>query len=275
MIEVDDIIGLNNIKDELDYVFYEIESGYMLKDDDFRKGIIVAGHPGCGKTMLIRKIAKTEVKKGHMKFIEVGQHDLSSGKVSETSKIMKIFFDKIRKDSKTPYVLFIDEIESVIPVRTGKTVLAEERTNSFLKQMDGFEPLQNCFIIGTTNSPRKIDPAAVRPGRFDEPIYCKSPSVTERKQLINKYITDEFRICEWKEENVDEAAKMSIGLTGSDFMGIKQNLTKIYRIGLRHDTNFILTIGHVNAEIIKKNVIHKKREIGFKDNWLKECDPFT
>lgn len=274
MTKIKDIIGLTGILEDLEYVFDAFESGYALTDDDFPRGMLIAGHPGCGKTMIIRAMMTDKVC-DNVKFVEIGQHNLSSGTVSKTSEIMKAYFDNIRKDSKTMYVLFIDEIESLIPVRTGKTVLAEERTNAFLKEMDGLNPLLNCFIIGTTNAPRKIDNAAIRPGRFDEPVFVKNPNMQERERFVIKYIVDCFKICEWNEENTAQAAKNSKGLNGSDFLGIKQNLTKIYRKGKKNDINFILTIGHINTEIMKKVIVYGKRLNGFHDYWLKECDAST
>jgi len=271
MTKITDIIGLTDILEELEYVFDAFESGYALTDDDFPKGMLIAGHPGCGKTMIIRAMM-TDRLCGNVKFVEIGQHNLSSGTVSKTSEIMKMYFDDIRRDSETMYVLFIDEIESLIPVRTGKTVLAEERTNAFLKEMDGLNPLLNCFIIGTTNAPRKIDNAAIRPGRFDEPFFVKNPSCKERARFVIKYIVECFRICEWDDDNTQYAAKNSRGLNGSDFLGIKQKLTKIYRKGIQNDVNFILTTGHVNTEVMKKVIVHGKRLNGFKDYWLTECD---
>ena len=274
MTKVKDIIGLGNVLSDLEYIFDEIESGYSLIDDDFPRGMIIAGHPGCGKTMLIRAMM-TERKCENVEFIEIGQHNLSSGTVSKTSEIMKSYFDNIRKNADIMHVLFIDEIESLIPVRTGKTVLAEERTNAFLKEMDGLNPLLNCYIIGTTNAPRKIDNAAIRPGRFDEPIFVKNPNIGERELFVIKYIVENFKICEWNDENTEQAAKHSMGLNGSDFLGIKQQLTKIYRKGIRKDKHFILTVGHVNTEIMKKKIVYQKRLNGFRDFWLDECDAST
>lgn len=147
------------------------------------KGLLLFGPPGTGKTTIARIIAN-ETK---MKLIVVNASSFLNMYVGESEKNLVDVFKKARE--KAPCIICFDEIESFLMDRS-KAVRSYETSivSTFLTQMDGFADLRDVLVIATTNNPTLIDPAALRPGRFDKLIYVGVPDEAARAVMFEKYL---------------------------------------------------------------------------------------
>ena len=136
------------------------------------KGFLLYGPPGTGKTLL----AKATAREAEANFIATKSSDLLSKWYGESEQQIARLFARARQVA--PTVIFIDELDSLVPARgggLGEPQVTERVVNTILAEMDGLEELQSVVVIGATNRPNLIDPALLRPGRFDELIYVPVP----------------------------------------------------------------------------------------------------
>ena len=136
------------------------------------KGFLLYGPPGTGKTLL----AKATAREAEANFIATKSSDLLSKWYGESEQQIARLFARARQVA--PTVIFIDELDSLVPARgggLGEPQVTERVVNTILAEMDGLEELQSVVVIGATNRPNLIDPALLRPGRFDELIYVAGP----------------------------------------------------------------------------------------------------
>lgn len=147
------------------------------------KGLLLFGPPGTGKTTMARVIAN-ETK---MKLIVVNASSFLNMYVGESEKNLVNVFQKAR--DKAPCIICFDEIESFLMDRS-KAERSYETSivSTFLSQMDGYVDLQDVLVVATTNNPTLIDPAALRPGRFDKLIYVGVPDEAARAVMFEKYL---------------------------------------------------------------------------------------
>lgn len=160
-----------------------------LKDPDaFRrlgirpaKGFLLYGPPGTGKTLLAKAVAR----EAQANFIATKSSDLLSKWYGESEQQIAKLFARARQVA--PCVIFIDELDSLVPARgggMGEPQVTERVVNTILAEMDGLEELQSVVVIGATNRPNLIDPALLRPGRFDELIYVSVPDKAGRERIL-------------------------------------------------------------------------------------------
>ncbi|WP_375391175.1 CDC48 family AAA ATPase [uncultured Sphingomonas sp.] len=160
-----------------------------LKDPDaFRrlgirpaKGFLLYGPPGTGKTLLAKAVAR----EAEANFIATKSSDLLSKWYGESEQQIARLFQRARQVA--PTVIFIDELDSLVPARgggMGEPQVTERVVNTILAEMDGLEELQSVVVIGATNRPNLVDPALLRPGRFDELIYVGVPDATGRRRIL-------------------------------------------------------------------------------------------
>ncbi|QZD87245.1 CDC48 family AAA ATPase [Qipengyuania psychrotolerans] len=145
------------------------------------KGFLLYGPPGTGKTLLAKAVAK-EAKAN---FISMKSSDLLSKWYGESEQQIARMFKRAR--SVAPCVIFIDEIDSLVPARgsgQGEPQVTGRVVNTILAEMDGLEELQSVVVIGATNRPTLVDPALLRPGRFDELVYVGTPDKPGREQIL-------------------------------------------------------------------------------------------
>ncbi|MEA1014455.1 CDC48 family AAA ATPase [Sphingosinicella sp. LY1275] len=166
-----------------------------LKDPDaFRrlgirpaKGFLLYGPPGTGKTLL----AKAAAREAQANFIATKSSDLLSKWYGESEQQIARLFARARQVA--PTVIFIDELDSLVPARgggMGEPQVTERVVNTILAEMDGLEELQSVVVIGATNRPNLIDPALLRPGRFDELIYVSVPDEAGRRRILGIHTED-------------------------------------------------------------------------------------
>jgi transitional endoplasmic reticulum ATPase len=161
-----------------------------LKDPDaFRrlgirpaKGFLLYGPPGTGKTLLAKAVAR----EAEANFIATKSSDLLSKWYGESEQQIARLFSRARQVA--PCVIFIDELDSLVPARgggIGEPAVTERVVNTILAEMDGLEELQSVVVIGATNRPNLIDPALLRPGRFDELVYVSVPDRGGRRRILS------------------------------------------------------------------------------------------
>jgi len=151
------------------------------------KGFLLYGPPGTGKTLLAKAVAK----EAEANFISIKSSDLLSKWYGESEQQIARMFQRAR--SVAPCVVFIDEIDSLVPARgsgQGEPQVTGRVVNTILAEMDGLEELQSVIVIGATNRPTLVDPALLRPGRFDELVYVGTPDEKGREQILGIHASD-------------------------------------------------------------------------------------
>ena len=145
------------------------------------KGFLLYGPPGTGKTLLAKAVAK----EAEANFISIKSSDLLSKWYGESEQQIARMFARAR--AVAPCVVFIDEIDSLVPAR-GSSMNEPQVTarvvNTILAEMDGMEELSSIVVIGATNRPTLVDPALLRPGRFDELVYVGAPDQGGREHIL-------------------------------------------------------------------------------------------
>jgi transitional endoplasmic reticulum ATPase len=195
------------------------------------KGVLLYGPPGCGKTLLAKAVA-TE---SEMNFISIKGPEVFSKWVGESEKAIREIFRKGRMAA--PAVIFIDEVDSLIPRRgagysnsgvTGRVI------SQLLTDMDGLEALQDVVVIAATNRPDILDPAMLRPGRFDRLIYVPSPDEDDRLQIFRIY-TKEMPLAD--DVEVTTLARATEDYSGSDIAALcREAGMHVLRRGMSSDT---------------------------------------
>jgi transitional endoplasmic reticulum ATPase len=230
-VEWDDVGGLDTAKELL-------KEGIELPlrhPDAFRRlgirpanGFLLYGPPGTGKTLLAKAVAR----ESEANFIATKSSDLLSKWYGESEQQIARLFQRARQVA--PTVIFIDEIDSLAPQRgggLGEPAVTERVVNTLLAEMDGLEELRGVVVVGATNRPTLIDPALLRPGRFDELVYVPVPGVEGRLQILKIHTKDMPM-----EDDVDlqRLAEEARGYTGADLedvvrragmLALRENLT--------------------------------------------------
>ena len=182
-----DIGGLQEVKQALnEAVEWPLKNPEIFKRLGIRppKGIFLYGPPGCGKTLLARAVA-TE---SEANFITIKGPEIFSKWVGESEKAIREVFRKARMAA--PTVIFFDEIDSLVPRRGlgfADSGVTERVISQLLTEMDGIVTLQDIVIIAATNRPDIVDPAVLRPGRFDRLIYVPEPDEKSRLEIFKIY----------------------------------------------------------------------------------------
>ncbi|MFA6049375.1 MAG: CDC48 family AAA ATPase [Candidatus Micrarchaeia archaeon] len=173
------------------------------------RGILLFGHPGTGKTLLAKAVA-TE---SEANFIAIRGPELLSKWIGESEKGVREVFRKAR--SAAPCIVFIDEIDAIVPSRgtdEGSHV-TERMVNQLLTELDGIQNLKDVVVIAATNRPDIIDPAVLRPGRFDKLIQIPLPDEATRLAVL-KVHSAKMPIA--KDVNFQQIAKATEGYSGAD-----------------------------------------------------------
>jgi transitional endoplasmic reticulum ATPase len=209
----DDIGGLPDIKEELQEAVewpLKYQGLFTVVDAAPPKGILLYGPPGTGKTLM----AKAAANESEANFISIKGPELLSKWVGESEKGIREVFRKARQAA--PCLIFFDEIDAIAPTRGGgfgDSNVTERVISQLLTELDGLEILTNVVVIAATNRPDIIDPALLRPGRFDRLLYVSPPDRESRLQILkihtkNKPLSDDV--------NLQQLADLSEGYTGAD-----------------------------------------------------------
>jgi len=242
----DDIGGLEEVKQELrEAVEWPIKYPDAFKKVGIKppKGVLLYGPPGCGKTLLAKAVA-TE---SEANFISIKGPEILSKWVGESEKAIREVFRKARMSA--PSIIFFDEIDAIAPMRGlgyGDSMVTERVISQLLTEMDGLESLENVVVIGATNRPDILDPALLRPGRFDRIVYVPEPGVFERLQIL-KIHTKNMPLAE--DVDLEYLAKITDGYAGSDLEAVCREAGMI---ALREDINANKVYMRHFSEALKK-----------------------
>jgi transitional endoplasmic reticulum ATPase len=214
-----DIGGLCEVKERLvEAVEWPLKYPRLFEKAGVKppKGILLSGPPGCGKTMLAKAIA-TESR---VNFISVKGPALLSKYVGESEQAVRDVFHKARQAA--PSIVFFDEIDAMVPLRSAGATdshVAERVLSQFLAEMDGVEELQGVLVLGATNRSDLLDPALLRPGRFDVLVDIPLPEERERRDIFSVHLRGKPTF-----SGIDacELAARTEGFSGADIAGVCQ-----------------------------------------------------
>ncbi|MHA1333079.1 MAG: CDC48 family AAA ATPase [Candidatus Odinarchaeia archaeon] len=213
----EDIGGLEDVKQELiEAVEWPLKYPKLFEYMNAKppKGILLYGMPGTGKTLLAKAVAS----ESQANFISVKGPEFLSKWVGESERAVRETFRKAKQAA--PCIVFFDEIDAITPIRGGgygDSQVTERVISQILTELDGLEELRGVTVIAATNRPDIIDPALLRPGRFDRLIYIKLPDLETRKKIFevhlrNRPIADDV--------DIDELASRTEGYSGADIAAV-------------------------------------------------------
>jgi transitional endoplasmic reticulum ATPase len=212
-----DLGGLAGVKERLvEAIEWPLEYPQLFEQAGIRppKGVLLVGPPGCGKTMLAKAIA-TE---SQTNFISVKGPCLLSKYVGESEKGVREVFRKARQTA--PCIIFFDEIDAMIPTRSGASSdshVSERVLSQFLAELDGVEELKGVLVLGATNRLDILDPAVLRPGRFDEILEIPLPDEKGREEVFEVHMRNKPH---GTAIDLHRLATMTEGLSGSEIASI-------------------------------------------------------
>ncbi|MCL7487970.1 MAG: ATP-dependent zinc metalloprotease FtsH [Desulfobulbaceae bacterium] len=213
----DDVAGIPEAKDELIEIIHFLKepSRYEKLGGKIPKGVLLQGPPGTGKTLLAKAIAG----EAGVPFFNISGSDFVEMFVGVGASRVRELFAKAKKNA--PCIVFIDEIDAVGRHRGAADVGGQEEKdqtlNALLVEMDGFQSGETVIIVGATNRPDVLDPALLRPGRFDRQINILPPDVTGRVKILEVYGK---KMPLDKDIQMEAVARSTPGFTGADLANL-------------------------------------------------------
>ena len=228
-VQWDDVGGLKEVKQELQEAVewpMKYPGLYDKLGHTMPRGILLHGPSGTGKTLLAKAVA-TE---SEANFISVRGPELLSKWVGESERGIREIFKRARTSS--PCVIFFDEIDSIAPIRGagGETAVSERVVSQLLTELDGMENMHGVVVLAATNRADMIDPALLRPGRFDKIIQIPLPDKESRKSILKltaKKIPTVTEESDPNRVNFDRLSEMTDGLSGADTAAIANTAVSI------------------------------------------------
>ena len=208
-----DVAGLDDVKDDIRLkMIYPFEHPELAEKFGVRPGggVLLYGPPGTGKTML----AKATAGEIDATFFRISPADVLSKWVGEAEQNIKKLFDAASSEKRS--IVFIDEIEALVPARRDEGSSVMQRVvPQILQGMEGFDKKSGSPILfmGATNVPWQLDPAVLRPGRFDEKVYIPLPDLPARRKMLDIYLSK--RPLD-PDVNLDDLAQKLDGFSGAD-----------------------------------------------------------
>ncbi len=184
----DDVAGIDEAKDELEEIveFLKDPQKFQRLGGKIPKGVLLVGPPGTGKTLLARAIAG----EANVPFFTISGSDFVEMFVGVGASRVRDMFEQGKKNA--PCIIFIDEIDAVGRHRGaglgGGNDEREQTLNQLLVEMDGFEANEGVILIAATNRPDVLDPALLRPGRFDRQVVVPNPDVVGREKILKVHM---------------------------------------------------------------------------------------
>lgn len=212
-----DVAGVPEAKEELLEIIHFLKdpSKYEKLGGKIPKGVLLQGPPGTGKTLLAKAIAG----EAGVPFFNISGSDFVEMFVGVGASRVRDLFAMAKKSA--PCIVFIDEIDAVGRHRgaagAGGQEEKDQTLNALLVEMDGFQSGETVIIVGATNRPDVLDPALMRPGRFDRQITILPPDVTGRLKILNVYAR---KMALDKDIHLEDVARSTPGFTGADLANL-------------------------------------------------------
>ncbi len=212
-----DVAGYRGVKEEISEVVDFLKSPGRFRDIGARipKGVLLVGPPGTGKTLLARAVAG----EAGVPFLSVSGSDFMEMFVGVGASRVRDLFQTARKQA--PAIIFVDEIDSIGRKRGaglgGGHDEREQTLNQMLSEMDGFDPSEGVVMMAATNRPDILDPALLRPGRFDRQIMVPLPDLEERLPILQVHCRDK-RI--GPDVDLSMVARGTPGMSGADLANL-------------------------------------------------------
>lgn len=218
-VKFDDMAGNKEAKEEVQEVvdFLSSPDRYIKLGAQIPKGVLLVGPPGTGKTLLAKAVAG----EADVEFLSVSGSAFIEMFVGVGASRVRDLFEQAKKVA--PAIIFIDEIDAIGKSRAsggpmGGNDEREQTLNQLLAEMDGFSTESApVIVLAATNRPEVLDPALLRPGRFDRQVLVDKPDFEGRKEILNVHIKN---VKLGKDVDLDEVAKMTAGLAGADLANI-------------------------------------------------------
>jgi len=213
----DDVAGIEEAVDELREVvdFLRTPEKYQLLGGRIPKGVLLVGPPGTGKTLLAKAIAG----EAGVPFVSISGSDFVEMFVGVGAARVRDMFQQAQ--SKAPCIIFIDELDALGKTR-GSSVVGghderEQTLNALLVEMDGFGSNSGVIVLAATNRPETLDPALMRPGRFDRHVLVDRPDISGREAILKVHV-QKVKV----DESVDlrEVASITSGFVGADLANL-------------------------------------------------------
>ncbi len=252
----DDIGALKNVREELQIaILAPVRYPEQFKALGLSNppGVLLAGPPGCGKTLLAKAIAN----ESGINFISVKGPELLNMYVGESERAVRQVFQRARNSA--PCVIFFDELDALCPKRSqsGEGGASVRVVNQLLTEMDGLEARKQVYIMGATNRPDIVDPAILRPGRLDKLLYVGLPSEEDRIDILKTITKHGTKPCLSEDVIIEDIAKDSKchGFTGADLsalvreasvLALKEHMTLGYK-----GSSVIVSFKHFEAAFLK------------------------
>lgn len=251
-VKFDNVAGLHEEKEELEEIvdFLKNPKKYIEVGARIPKGVILTGPPGTGKTLLAKAVAG----EAGVPFFSISGSDFVEMFVGVGASRVRDLFEEAKKNS--PCIVFIDEIDAVARRRgTGMGGGHDEREqtlNQLLVEMDGFGVNEGIIVMAATNRVDILDPAILRPGRFDRKVVVGRPDVRGRKEILDVHIKNK-PVSE--DVDLDNVAQTTAGFTGADLENLL-NEAAIY--AAKNDRKFI-SQADINRSFVKVGIGTEKK----------------
>ena len=219
----EDVGGLEKVKSRLrEAIEAPLKHPEVFDDMGIRppKGVLLFGPPGTGKTLLAKAVA-TE---SEANFISIRGPEIFNKYVGESEKAVREVFKKARQTA--PCIIFFDEIDAMISSRStlDETGVSKRIVNQFLAELDGMSTLQNVLVIGATNRADIMDPAVLRPGRFDAVLFVPPPDRDSRLEILKVHTHD---MPLGKDVKLETLADLTEGYSGADIEGLTREAAMV------------------------------------------------
>ncbi|MCX6811385.1 MAG: ATP-dependent zinc metalloprotease FtsH [Candidatus Berkelbacteria bacterium] len=254
-----DVAGLKEPKNELEEIveFLKNPGKFRKLGAEIPKGVLLLGPPGVGKTLLAKAVAG----EANVPFFSISASEFVEMFVGVGASRVRDLFDKAKKNS--PSIVFVDELDAVGRQRgTGLGGSHDEREqtlNQILVEMDGFDTDTNVIVMAATNRPDVLDPALLRPGRFDRRVILDLPDVKEREAILkihsrNKPLAEDV--------NFEDIAKITPGFSGADIenlmneaaiLAAQKDKSKIYQDDIERSIEKVMLGPERRSHMMSKN----------------------
>lgn len=248
-ITFDAVAGMDDIKEEVSFAVDTLKNYKKLFEAGARptKGIILEGPPGTGKTLIAKAIAG-EAK---VPFISTSGSDFIEMFAGLGASRVRALWELA--STNAPCVIFIDEIDAVGRRRqaanSGAQMESNQTLNALLQKMDGLDGSSGILVIGATNLIDDLDPALLRPGRFDKKIHIGAPKTkSSREEIINVHLKNKKLA---SGTSIEDIAKLMFGLTGAE---IESALNEAVIISIRHGNSGEITLKDIDEAVMKLRV---------------------